>query len=156
MLFAKNADFWVVLDTLNAKDGKPHTYDALFHFDAKVKADGLRVRTENESEANLTVAARPDAGLSLKIVEGQEDPVQGWLPRAMSAVRPAPVGIYTARGIRQEMLYVLAPSPKGAPDPVESVEALGADPRAARIRFAGGRTYEVRFGDDRAEARQVQ
>ena len=156
VLFAKNADFWVVLDTLNAKDGKPHTYDALFHFDAKVKADGLRVRTENESEANLTVAARPDAGLSLKIVEGQEDPVQGWLPRAMSAVRPAPVGIYTARGIRQEMLYVLAPSPKGAPDPVESVEALGADPRAARIRFAGGRTYEVRFRDDRAEARQVQ
>ena len=47
-------------------------------------------------------------------------------------------------------------SSKGAPDPVESVEALGADPRAARIRFAGGRTYEVRFGDDRAEARQVQ
>src|SRR5215472_18565867 len=39
VLFVKNgeraaggrgADFWVVLDTLNAQDGKPHTYDALF------------------------------------------------------------------------------------------------------------------------------
>jgi hypothetical protein len=152
VLFVKPG-FWVVLDTLTASDGKPHTYDALFHFDAKVKADGLRVVTQNAGDANLTVAARPDEGLSLRIVEGQEEPVQGWLPVGLSRVRPAPVGIFTASGVERRMLYVLAPSPKGAADPVKSVEPLGSDPRAARISFIDGKVYEVHFGKGAAEAR---
>ena len=151
VLFVKPG-FWVVLDTLNASDGKPHTYDALFHFDARVKADGLRVVTQNAGDANLTVAARPDEGLSLRIVEGQEEPVQGWLPVGLSRVRPAPVGIFTATGVERQMLYVLAPSPKGAADPVKSVEPLGSDPRAARITFTDGKVYEVHFGKGAAEA----
>jgi hypothetical protein len=151
VLFVKPG-FWVVLDTLTASDGKAHTYDALFHFDAKVKANGLRLVTQNPGDANLTVAARPDAGLSVRIAEGQEEPVQGWLPAGLSRVRPAPVGIFTASGVKQQMLYVLAPSPKGAADPVKSVEALGSDPRAARISFTNGRVYEVRFGHGSGEA----
>ena len=83
-----------------------------------MKEDGLRLVTQDEGEPNLTVAARPDPGLTLKIVEGQEDPVQGWLPKGISSVRPAPVGIYTAHGATTSMLYVLAPSAKGAGDPV--------------------------------------
>jgi len=144
VLFVK-PDFWVVLDTLTAKDAGEHTYDALFHFDAKVKAEGLRLVTQNAGEANLTVAARPDPGLSLKIVEGQEDPVQGWLPGGLSSVRPAPVGIYATRGRTTHILYVLAPAPKGAPDPLQSVEPLGNDPAAAHITFVSGRVCDVRF-----------
>ena len=159
VLFVK-PDFWVVLDTLQAVDGKPHTYDALFHFDAKVKAEGLRAVTQNTDAANLTVAARPDAGLSLRVVEGQEDPVQGWLPRGLSGVRPAPVGILSgilsAGGVEANLLYVLAPAPPGAPDPVKTVEALTGDPRAARIAFADGRVYEVRFAKGSAEAKLVR
>jgi hypothetical protein len=159
VLFVK-PDFWVVLDTLQAVDGKPHTYDALFHFDAKVKAEGLRAVTQNTDAANLTVAARPDAGLSLRVVEGQEDPVQGWLPRGLSGVRPAPVGILSgilsAGGVEANLLYVLAPAPPGAPDPVKTVEALSGDPRAARIAFADGRVYEVRFAKGSAEAKLVR
>jgi hypothetical protein len=148
-------NFWVVLDTLKAKDGKEHAYDALFHFEDEVKADGLRVVTQNNGEANLTVAARPDAGLSLKIVEGQEDPVQGWLPDGGNRVRKAPVGIFSARGVTREMLYVLAPSPKGAGDPVRRVEPIAGDARAARITFADGGVYEVRFGNGQAEAKRM-
>jgi hypothetical protein len=151
LLFVK-PDFWVVLDTLQAKDGKPHTYDALFHFDAKVRTEGLRAVTLNEGEANLTVAARPDAGVTLRVVEGQEDPVQGWLPRGLSAVRPAPVGIFSARGVEANLLYVLAPSPRGGGDPVKAVEAIAGDPRGARISFRDGRVYEVRFGGGSASA----
>ena len=77
---------------------------------ALVKADGLRVRTQNAGEANLTIAARPDAGLSLQVVEGQEEPLRGWLPKSPTGARPAPVGIYTAHGADSQILYVLAPS----------------------------------------------
>jgi len=121
-----------------------------------VKTEGLRAVTQNADAANLTVAARPDAGLSLRVVEGQEDPVQGWLPRGLSGVRPAPVGIFSARGVEVNLFYVLAPAPRGAPDPVKSVEAVPGDPRAARVSIAGGRVYEVRFGKGSAEARLVQ
>jgi len=146
-------NFWVVLDKLMAKDGKEHTYDALFHFEDSVKADGLRLGTQNAAAANLTVAARPDDGLSVKIVEGQESPVQGWLPIGLNRVRPAPVGVFTARGVNREMLYVLAPSPKGARDPVLSVEPISGAPDAALITFADGKIYEVRFGKGMAEAK---
>jgi hypothetical protein len=156
VLFIK-PDFWVVLDKLDANDGRAHTYDALFHFDTKLGIDGLRVVTQNPAEANLTLVMRPDPGLSLRIVEGQENPVQGWLPAvgttprpAPTSVRPAPVAIYTARGGTTHLLYVLAPAPKGAADPVKSVEPLDNSPSAARITFVDGRVYEVRFQLGRA------
>jgi hypothetical protein len=89
----------------------------------------------------------------VKIVEGQESPVQGWLPIGLNRVRPAPVGVFTARGVNREMLYVLAPSPKGSGDPVRSVEPIGGAPDAALITFADGKIYEVRFGKGMAEAK---
>jgi hypothetical protein len=143
-------DFWVVRDLLRAKDGNPHTYEALFHFDSKVKAEGLHVVTQNAAEANLTVAARADDGMSLKIVEGQEDPVQGWLPAGMSGVRPAPVAIFTARGVTKEMLYVLAPSPNGAADPIHSIRGVNDAPGVSLITLADGRVFEVRFQEGSA------
>lgn len=144
VLFIK-PDFWVMLDRLDAVDGREHTYEALFHFDCPVKSDGLRVLTQNPGQPNLTVLARPAESLSVQIVEGQEDPVQGWLTKGISAVRPAPVAIYRAQGKTVHLLYVLAPAPAGARDPVSAVEPLGADPAAARIRFHDRRSYEVRF-----------
>jgi hypothetical protein len=144
VLFIK-PDFWVMLDRLTAIDGNEHTYEALFHFDCPVRADGLRVLTQNAGQPNLTLLARSGSDLSVKIVEGQEDPVQGWLTKGISAVRPAPVAIYRAQGRTAHILYVMAPAPAGAADPVRAVEPLGADPAAARIVFHDGRTYEVRF-----------
>ena len=144
VLFVK-PDFWVMMDRLTAVDGKEHTYEPLFHFDCPVKAEGLRVRTQNPGEANLTVLARADAGLGVHIVEGRQDPVQGWLTKGISAVRPAPVAIYRAQGKTMCLLYALAPAPAGVRDPLRAMEPLGGDPAAARIEFQDGRTYEVRF-----------
>ena len=144
VLFIK-PDLWVMLDTLTSNDGKPHTYDALFHFDGKVSSAGVRLLTQDQGEPNLTIAARPDAGLTLKIVEGQQDPLQGWLPTGLSSVRPAPVGIYEENATSTKILYVLAPSAKGATDPIKAVEALGNDPGSARVRLSSGKTYEVHF-----------
>lgn len=155
VLFIKPG-FWVVLDTLRANDGREHTYDTLFHFDCEATASGLRMVTQNPGGPNLTVAARPDPGLSLKIIEGQQNPIQGWLPAGGNRVRPAPVGIYSAHGGTTRMLYVLVPAPKGVPDPLKLVDPLDGDSNAARIIFVDGRTYEVRFRSGRpAEWKQI-
>ena len=144
VLFIK-PDLWVVLDTLTSHDGKEHTYDALFHFAGKVKSDGLRLFTQDEGEPNLTITARPDPGLTLQIVEGQESPLQGWLPQGISSVRPAPVGIFTVHAATTNILYVLAPSPKGVGDPVKSVEAIAKDRLSARVTLTNGKVYQVQF-----------
>ena len=102
------------------------------------------------------MVARPDAGLTLRVVEGQEDPVQGWLPRGLSGVRAAPVGILSAHGVEANLLYVLAPSPRGAGDPVKAVDAIAGDPRGARISFSDGRVYEVHFAGGSAEWKKVR
>lgn len=151
VLFIKPG-FWVVCDRLEAKDGKEHGYEALFHFDSPVKTAGTRVVTQNAGEANLTLAARPDAGLAVRLVEGQEEPVQGWLIAGSSKARPAPVAIYQARGATRHFLYAIVPAPKGAADPVRAVEPLDGDPAAARIVLADGSAYEVRFAFGRPAA----
>jgi hypothetical protein len=71
-------------------------------------------------------------------------------------VRPAPVGTFSARGVNRELLYVLAPGPQGAADPLRSVEPLDADSRAARVTFIDGRVYQVRFGTGKADAKQIR
>ena len=148
VLFVK-PDLWILCDTLSAKDGKEHSYEALFHLDAPVKADaaGLRLFTGNEDAANLAIAARPASGLSLKIVEGQQDPLQGWLPdRGLKSAHPAPVAVFTATGGGDtHLLWVLAPARPGAPDPVAAIEPLGDNRLSARIRLRDGRAYEVAF-----------
>jgi hypothetical protein len=144
VLFIK-PDFWVMLDRLTAVDGKEHVYEPLFHFECPVKADGLRLRTQNAGEPNLTVLARADAPLTLKIVEGQEEPVQGWLTKGLGGVRPAPVGVYRAHGATTHVMYAMVPSRAGAPDPVLALEPLGGDPAAARVVLRDGAVYEVRF-----------
>lgn len=144
VLFIK-PDFWVMLDRLEALDGKDHTYESLLHYDCPIQTTGPRVLTRNSGEPNLTVLALADAPLDVRVVEGQENPVQGWLTRGISAVRPAPVAIYRAKGKTVHVLYVLAPARAGEPDPVVALEPIANQPAAARISLRGGRAYEVRF-----------
>lgn len=154
VLFVK-PDYWIVCDTLSARDGKPHRYDALFHFadPVQINAAERRLVTANPNAANLSIVARPDPGLSLKLVEGQEDPVQGWLPNPnISSVHPAPVAVFSSEGGGggagqgdTNLLWVLAPSRTGAPDPVAAVEAVPGNPLAAHIRFRDGRAADVTF-----------
>jgi hypothetical protein len=127
---------------LNANDARPSSVISTVDHPHRVILNGIY---ELPGEANLTVLPRPDAGLSLEIVEGWQDPVQGWLTKGISSVRPAPVAIYHARGETTYLIYVIAPTPAGSKDPVRAVEPLGGDPAAARIVFNDARTYEVRF-----------
>lgn len=147
VLFLK-PDLWVVLDSFVAKDGKVHTYDALFHFDAAITPDaaGLKVFSANANAPNLAVAARRDPGLSLAIIEGQQEPVQGWLPTSsINAVRPAPVAIFTQKGADMRMLYVMAPARAGQENPIAAVEPVEGNPLAAHIRLTDGRLLDVVF-----------
>lgn len=148
VFFAK-PDYWVVCDTLSARDGKAHQYEALFHFDSPLKADidARSVTTTNTDAPNLAIFARPQDNLDLQLIQGQENPVQGWLPTAnISSVRPAPVAVFKGEGAGDtHFIWVLSPSRAGTPNPIRGVEAIPDQPLAARIHFNDGRIHDVAF-----------
>lgn len=117
VLFVKPAKFFVILDVLTPEDEKAHLYEALFHLDAEGAEvlDGGAVRTTNEGSANLWILPLPVEGLSVRIVKGEEDPVQGW---ANHPWRPVPTAIYSVKGEgTRKMLFVLFPLPPGRDEP---------------------------------------
>jgi len=47
------------------------------------------------------------------------------------------------------IVYVISPSRAGASERVKSVERIGNDSSSARIRLTNGKTYDVRFHENR-------
>ncbi|NOZ20560.1 MAG: hypothetical protein GXP25_05660 [Planctomycetes bacterium] len=91
VVFVK-ADYWVVFDRLVGK-GK-HTFESLFHLDAEDAAIDSKmksVRTTERDRANILIVPLATKNLSVTIVKGRKDPVQGWIP---SKKRPIPTAIY--------------------------------------------------------------
>ncbi|MDD4872263.1 MAG: alginate lyase family protein [Kiritimatiellae bacterium] len=137
VLFIK-PDLFAIVDELEPKDDKAHTYEMLFHLDASdVKVDGLRVTTQDKG-ANLTILAFGADGVG--IVKGQKEPVvQGWLPDSSSGyggVRPIPTAIYRkqAQG-KTTMRYALFPSTTSVPCPVKDLQYAGS---TFKIRYMDG------------------
>lgn len=111
VLFVK-PDYWVVADRL-AGTGK-HTFESLFHLDAEnavLDPQMKSARTMEKDRANILLVPLLTEDLSARIVKGQEDPVQGWLP---SEKRPIPTVIYSKNTPCPATFEVLLfPYPKG-------------------------------------------
>jgi hypothetical protein len=88
VFFAK-PDYWILSDRLLGK-GR-HRAESMFHFQASATAqidetDGS-VRTVN-GRAGLTILPSSEAELEVRIVCGQEEPLQGWVPAGWGDHRP--------------------------------------------------------------------
>lgn len=107
-------DYFVVLDRLLGT-GK-HTYSNIFHLDAEeavVDPASLVARTQEQEKANLALVPADRDGLTVRVVKGQEDPVQGWIPRENHRAVPTP--IYEKTGpCPRTFTTLLVPYPAGA------------------------------------------
>jgi hypothetical protein len=145
-VFFLKPDLFIIADELVPRDGKPHTYDALFHLDAPEAApDGLQVATQNPGP-NLTIQA---FGLdSVQIVKGQTNPVvQGWLPEragGYGGIKPIPTAIYQKSAPGQTLLlFALYPTSGPASCPVADV-GFASDQLTVRLRDGTERTAHFR------------
>jgi len=116
VVFLKKAGLFVVRDTLESLDGKPHSYQALFHLDAQsvdVDREHGIVETKDAATANIRIVPLSGRDLKTSIIRGQETPVvQGWLPRGhgIRGVRPIPTVVYERRSAKPvRFLTVLQP-----------------------------------------------
>lgn len=91
--------YWIIFDEMSG-DGE-HRIDSLFHFrPGRVLVDAGHhcMRTSRPSHANLDLLLWPQcAEAGMKIVCGEQDPVQGWISTGGEDI-PAPVGIFTMSG----------------------------------------------------------
>jgi hypothetical protein len=121
VVFVKS-EYWIVVDTLVATDGAEHHYDSLFHFDAdEALVNELCVITQN-ADANVAVVPMSDDRLTVRVVKGLDDPVQGW---ANSPWRPVPTAVYSLAGKATTYLaYAICPTPAEKKVPVVSVKRM--------------------------------
>ncbi len=144
-------EFFVIVDELEPKDDKIHSYEAMFHLDVQdVKADGLKVVTQDKGPVLTILAFGAD---SVGIVKGQREPVvQGWLPDSSTGyggVRPIPTAVYRRQGQgKVTILYVLYPSAAVMPCPVKNLQY--AD-NMLKINFEDGseKKFKLRKPDSR-------
>ena len=144
MLFFK-PDLFVIVDELEPRDGKAHTYETLFHLDApSVDVEGLRVATQGAGPSLTVAGFGADA---VKIVKGQTEPtVQGWLPdhaAGYGGVKPIPTAIYAKASAGPVTLcYALYASPGAATCPVTDIKATT---ETLTVRMADGTRREAKL-----------
>lgn len=105
-------DYWLVIDELDGAGS--HIAEFLWHFaPMRVERDGLRVRSNRGAVGNLEIVPLLGGDLGLRILCGEQDPVQGWVAEGVNDV-PAPCAIYQQTAplpIRQ--VWALVPYPTG-------------------------------------------
>lgn len=146
IMFVK-PDYWIVVDTLTAKDDQPHQYTALFHLrpaEARVLDDGRTVLTDNGAAANLAILPASAAPLTAQIIKGQKEPyLLGWTLKSGLECEPIPVATYEWQGAgvqtRAWVFYPLKPGETVLPTVTPT--ATGFTVRA------GEKTDEVVLGD---------
>jgi len=144
-------DFWIIVDSFQPRDEKPHTYDAMFHLNADaidIDAAGLGVYTKNKTGSNLAILAAGTTKLAVTNQTGQEKPyVQGWVRQGNYGVRPIPTPVYRLESAgAAKMVFLMYPLREGKSSPVTSVK-LG--------RSQAGQAATIELGDKSGRIQRI-
>ena len=129
VLFVK-PDFWIVHDTLTARDDAEHTYDVLYHMEAAtatVSPDTNAVTSVCKDSPNVTIFPLNADGLTVSIVKGKtEAPVQGWTS-CNKRWHAIPTAIFQNRWQKEaDFICALYPFPEGGRSPIVNTSPLSA------------------------------
>jgi hypothetical protein len=142
--------YWVVVDRIITD--QPRQIEALWHFhpDCTVVSDGQSVGSIDPGIGNLKIVPVSNLSWNVQIVQGQENPVQGWWSREYNHKVPNPTAVYAttieasttfawilapALGIVPDLNVTLLPSPEGSI--FLSVEISGQPAEKIAVRMAG-------------------
>jgi hypothetical protein len=136
-IFFAKPEYWIISDYLHGTGS--HTYDSLIHLSpCQVETDPLTnaVRTLNANGTNLLIVPLNE-NLDLQILEGSEDPFQGWVSYDYGTKEPAPAVIYSKEGaLPATFNTVYYPYPNGV-HPEIQVEKLSATSGGKCLRING-------------------
>lgn len=148
ILYAK-PEYWVVVDTLTGEG--EHSFDLYFHLGPGAEpsldsATGTLYATY-DSEVYLAIVPLATPGVEAQVVQGQTDPVQGWISRFSGEKHEAPVLCYRCRGrVPVQLCTLLYPGQAGKTIPlaVLPLEVVTSDGRLSGDATLTG--LEIRVG----------
>lgn len=90
----RRGEYWVVVDRV--RTDRDRTVEPLWHFhpDCATTVEGDHAVTVDEGETNLRVVPDPDLDWRVDVVEGRENPPQGWYSKEYNDAQPAPAAVY--------------------------------------------------------------
>lgn len=115
VFFAK-PEYWVVVDTMTGEG--EHCFSLCFHLgpglEPVLDSTTGTLCTTNGSMASLAIVPLAMAGMEARIVQGQTDPIQGWVSFFSGEKQEAPVLCYRYRGaVPVQLCTLLYPAPPG-------------------------------------------
>lgn len=135
VVFSRQGGFLLVEDAVTARG--PTTFRQLWHLapGAGPTVAGSSVTT-HQDRGNVAIYQLADQP-SVSIVEGQTDPVQGWISEEYGTAIPAPVAEASVEGERARFVTLLVPFAETPPD--VSWEAVGDEGEGlvARVTIDG-------------------
>ncbi|MCD4823199.1 MAG: heparinase II/III family protein [Phycisphaerae bacterium] len=152
ILFIKD-EYWVVWDIMTGSG--IHCLDQFWHFTpCRVEIDDKKkiVRTIQPNTGNIIIAPADADKLSLKIAEGQDDPVQGWYSPEYGFKEPSPAAIYTQSEteLPANMATVLYPYPAGH-KPEISVSRMSVLENEKPLSSARASGLEIKVNEKRKD-----
>jgi hypothetical protein len=120
-VFYVRGKFWVVVDRI--RTDRPRKIETLWHWhpDNKVSINNNIAFTENE-KGNLQIIPAGHFSWGVKVIEGQDKPVQGWYSREYNSGVPDAATIYST-DIEKDatLVWVLYPSEKKVEAPAVNI-----------------------------------
>ncbi|MCK5853525.1 alginate lyase family protein, partial [bacterium] len=93
----KKKEYWLVLDVLKGKG--EHKFESLFHFtpcSLKTDSQTNTIETLFDDGRNIKITSKSTTPLNLNIIEGAENPEQGWIVFSGKRVA-APTAVFSGR-----------------------------------------------------------
>jgi len=157
MLFVK-PDYWILWDIISSSndtqgesDGmngaRPHRFDQFFHFapmDVEILADGKTVRAKKAAGPNLQIFSLFPEKVELKKIEGQLDPIQGWISPAYGKSEPAPVIVYSQVAAAPAVFVSALVPAHGSDSPVTELKNLSVSMNGQMLRASEGVAFQMK------------
>ncbi len=136
--------FWIVADRVETD--RSRNVDVLWHFapDCNLVIDGKTVASNDDGKGNLRVVPIGGVPWRIAMVEGADNPVQGWYSPRYTEKEPSPVAVYSAEIPGTETFaWVLLPARGEVPAVDARVLSSGEDRIELRVQVASEKAFIV-------------
>ncbi|MCK5456237.1 MAG: heparinase II/III family protein, partial [Melioribacteraceae bacterium] len=95
----KKKEYWLVIDKITGEG--EHSFENLFHLtpsDVQINEEENSIHTLYDDNKNIKLVSNSTVKMKLKIVEGEENPEQGWISLKHDGRIASPTVVYKGRG----------------------------------------------------------
>jgi Heparinase II/III N-terminus/Heparinase II/III-like protein len=139
----KKKEYWLMLDLLTGEG--EHEFKNLFHFapcDVEFNKQENSIQTLYKDNKNIKLVSNATAKMNIEIVEGSENPEQGWMAIKHGEKAAAPTAIFSGRSEFPVIIVTVIQPYSGENIPDVQIEILESSTKQAQI------IVHSKYGDD--------